>query len=145
MVCDTGPQVAAANRRDSAHALAAGLVTALGPDLVVLDTVATETDTLLRRRYGDTAGRAFLASLAGQEHTFDSLSPGLLKRAAALDLAYADVGLGLVDGSVMAYAERHRLPILTFDFRDFRATESAAGPWRLLVNEDDLARALGAH
>ena len=43
----------------------------------------------------------------------------------------------------MAYAERHDaerhdLPILTFDFRDFRATESARGPWRLVLSEEQL-------
>jgi hypothetical protein len=35
----------------------------------------------------------------------------------------------------MAFAERHEMPILTFDFRDFRATESQAGPWRLVLDE----------
>ena len=35
----------------------------------------------------------------------------------------------------MAIAERHDLPILTFDFTDFRATESASGPWRLALEE----------
>jgi hypothetical protein len=40
----------------------------------------------------------------------------------------------------MAYAERHDLPILTFDFRDFRATSSTRGPWRLVLSEDQLAR-----
>ena len=40
----------------------------------------------------------------------------------------------------MAYAERHDLPILTFDFRDFRATESARGPWRLVLSEEQLER-----
>jgi len=49
--------------------------------------------------------------------------------------------LGLVDTSIMAYAERHRLPILTFDFRDFRATSSSHGPWRLVLDEEQLARA----
>jgi hypothetical protein len=46
-----------------------------------------------------------------------------------------DLNLGLVDACVMAFAERHELPILTFDFTDFRATESAADPWRLAIDE----------
>ena len=42
----------------------------------------------------------------------------------------------------MAIAERHELPILTFDFRDFRATESAAGPWRLAIDEHAYRRSV---
>ncbi len=41
----------------------------------------------------------------------------------------------------MAYAERHRLPILSFDFRHFRATTSAHGPWRLLLSEQQVTGA----
>jgi hypothetical protein len=40
----------------------------------------------------------------------------------------------------MAIAERHELPIFTFDFADFRATESASGPWRLAIDEDVFRR-----
>lgn len=43
----------------------------------------------------------------------------------------------------MAIAERHEMPILTFDFADFRATESASGPWRLLVDESAFRKAIG--
>jgi len=68
------------------------------------------------------------------------MSSGLIRRAAEVDDRYADLRLGLVDASVMAIAERHNLPILTFDFRDFRATESAHGPWRLAVDERLYAR-----
>jgi hypothetical protein len=35
----------------------------------------------------------------------------------------------------MAYAERHELPILTFDFHDFRAATPERGHWRLVVDE----------
>jgi hypothetical protein len=35
----------------------------------------------------------------------------------------------------MAVAERQKLPILTFDFEDFRATRPSRGFWRLVVDE----------
>jgi hypothetical protein len=35
----------------------------------------------------------------------------------------------------MALAERHDLPILTFDFEHFRATRPRRGYWRLVVDE----------
>lgn len=134
--------MAAANTRERAHAWAAAAVVALGRDLVVLDAVAVETEQYLRRRCGADVARKFLADLVRGEHSVAFLTPGLMERAVAIDAQYADLGLGLVDASIMAYAERHDLPILTFDFRDFRATESAHGPWRLAISEEQLARAL---
>jgi uncharacterized protein len=141
VVCDTAPLIAAADRSSSAHRLAAALVGELGRGLVLLDVVLAETDYLLRARVGATSARRLLEAVAAGAHSAAFLSPGLLRRAAELDARYADLDLGLVDASVMAYAERHDLPILTFDFRDFRATRSERGPWRLVLSEDQLARA----
>ena len=135
VVVDTGPLVAAANVRDEAHGLAAALVTELGREAVVLDAVAVEVDHLLRSRRGPSAARLLLQGLVEGEHQAAFLTPGLLKRAVEFDERYADLDLGLVDASVMAYAERHRLPILTFDFEHFRATQPARGYWRLVVDE----------
>jgi uncharacterized protein len=134
-VADTGPLLAAAHRGDPAHALAAALVTALGRDLLVLSTVVVEVDQLLRSRLGARAARSFLSALAAGEHTPAFLSPGLFRRAAEIDARFADLDLGLVDASVMAYAERHALPILTFDFEHFRAAAPERGYWRLIVDE----------
>jgi predicted nucleic acid-binding protein len=143
VVADTGPLVAAANTRDVAHELAVELVTALGPDLVVLDPVIVETDHLLRSRLGVGAARLFLEALDDGEHTPEFTTPNLLKRAVELDARYAQLGLGYTDGIVMAYAERHRLPILTFDFEHFRATRPARGYWRLIVDEQRYRKATG--
>jgi hypothetical protein len=135
VVADTGPLVAAANARDEAHGLAAALVTEIGRELVVPMTVVVETDQLLRSRVGAHAARLFLASLASAEHRMAFLSPGLLRRAAEIDAQYADLDLGVTDATVMSYAERHRSPVLTFDFEHFRATRPARGYWRLVVDE----------
>ena len=102
-----------------------------------------EADGLLRSRSGDRVARLLLKDVARGIHSSAFLTPGLLTRAVEIDAQYADLGLGLVDASIMAYAERHDLPILTFDFRDFRATESEHGPWRLAISEEQLERALG--
>lgn len=135
VVADTGPLLAAANRRDKAHELGAALVTELGPDLLILDPVVVETDQLLRARVGGQAARLFLASIRDGEHTVVFLTPGLLRRAVEIDSRFADLDLGITDASVMAYAERHKLAILTFDFADFRATHPGKGFWRLVVDE----------
>ena len=143
VVADTGPLLAAAYRNDPAHELAKPLVTALGRNLVVLDPVLVEADQLLRRRFGPHAARSLLASVVAGDHSVDFLTPGLLRRAVEIDAQHADLNLGLVDASVMAYAERHELPILTFDFADFRAARPARGHWRLVVDEARYADAVG--
>ena len=135
MVADTGPLVAAANRRDRAHALSAALVTELGRELLVPEPVLVETDQLLRARVGVEAARSFLSALVAGEHSVVFLSPGLLRRAVEIDARFADLDLGLADGSVMAVAERDSLPVLTYDFEHFRAAPPAGGYWRLVVDE----------
>ena len=134
-VADTAPLLAATYRDDPAHDLARALTTALGRDLIVLDAVMAETDYLLRARVGGYAARAFLSALVAGEHTAAFLTPGLLRDAAEIDARFADLGLGLVDASVMAYAARHDLPVLTFDFEHFRAAPPRHGHWRLIVDE----------
>jgi predicted nucleic acid-binding protein len=94
-----------------------------------------EVDQLARSRVGEGPARAFLKGTVDGEREIAHISAGLVRRAAELDRQYADLSLGFVDACVMAIAERHELPILTFDFRDFRATESQAGPWRLVLDE----------
>jgi len=120
---------------DRAHGLAAALVTRLGRDLVVPVPVVVETDQLLRARVGPVAARLFLAAVAAGEHRVAFLTPGLLRRAAEIDTRHAGIDLGFADAAVMAIAERGDLPILTFDFEDFRAAPPPAGYWRLIVDE----------
>jgi predicted nucleic acid-binding protein len=131
--------VAAANRRDEAHDLATALVTRIGRDLVVPDPVIVEVDQLLRSRASTHAARLFLGALAGGEHQVAFMTPGLLRGAAAIDARFADLDVGFVDAAVMAVAERHELPILTFDFEHFRATAPGRGFWRLVVDEQRYA------
>lgn len=135
VLVDTGPLVAASNLRDRAHALSAALVTELGRNLVVLAPVIFEVDQLLRSRVSSSAARAFLKAMAGGEHLVAFMTQGLLQRATEIDQKYSDLDLGFVDSAVMAYAERHDLLILTFDFQDFRATAPKKGFWRLVVDE----------
>jgi predicted nucleic acid-binding protein len=119
------------------------LIRTIGRGLVVPLPVIAEADHLIRRRLGAHAARRFLAAIAAGSSEVAYMSPGLLRRAVEIDQRYADLDLGLADVAVMAVAERHRLPILTFDFADFRATAPASGHWRLLLDEKQLARAIG--
>lgn len=140
---DTGPLVAAANARDRAHRVAAALIHRLGRGLVVPLPVLTEADYMIRTRVGAYGARRLLAAISAGRYEVAFLSPGLLRRAVEIDERHADLQLGLADASVMAVAERHELPILTFDFADFRATEPVdGGAWPLVVDEVQLARAI---
>jgi predicted nucleic acid-binding protein len=103
-----------------------------------------EVDHLLRARVGAVAARAILEAAATGEHTVVFLSARVLRRAVEIDARFAGLGLGLVDGCVMALAERHRLAILTFDFEHFRATRPVRGFWRLVVDEARYAEATRA-
>ncbi len=141
VVADTGPLVAAVNRRDKAHRLSVALVAELGRNLIIPDPVLVEVDQLLRDRVDGTAAANFLAAVSTGEHGIAFLSQGLLCRATEIDLQFADLDLGFVDAAVMAYAERHDLPILTFDFRDFRAAPPQRGYWTLVVDEHRYAEA----
>jgi len=102
---------------------------------VVPTPVLAEVDHFVRSRVGGSAARSFLRSVVGGTFEIAYLTAGLIRRAGELDERYADLDLGFTDTCVMAIAERHELPILTFDFADFRATESASGPWRLVLDE----------
>lgn len=141
IVADTGPLVAAADRSDEAHRLAAALVIGAGTRLLVTDAVAVEADALIRRRAGHAAAREFLKALAAGVPRRIGLAETLFARSVEIDRRYADLGLGLADASVMALAEAQGAAILTFDFEHFRAAPRSDGqPWELVVDEADYLR-----
>lgn len=142
-VADTGPLLAAADRRDEAHALAASLVGAFGRDLLIPAAVLVEVDQLLRSRVSVYSAHELLVSVAKGDYTIETGSLRLLREAIAIDRKFADLDLGLVDATVMAIAERDDLPVLTFDFADFRAASPTSGFWRLVVDEHRYRDAVG--
>jgi hypothetical protein len=142
-ICDTGPLLAAANKRDPAQRLAAGLLATLGRGALIPEPVLVECDHLLRARIHAKAARAFLDAVSRGEHQVIFLSPALLRRAVQIDARYADLDLGLADATVMACAERLGVRIFTFDFRNFRATAPEHGSWRLLIDESRYREATG--
>ncbi len=136
ILVDTAPLVSALDARDSAHGFAGPLIAKLRRQALIPTPVLAEVDHFVRSRVGGTAARTFLRSIVGGTFDIAYLTAGLVRRAGELDDRYADLDLGFADTCLMAIAERHELPILTFDFADFRATESASGPWRLALDEN---------
>lgn len=145
VVVDTGPLLAAALVRDEAHDFAAKLIEVGGRDLLIPDPVAVECETMLRRRDAHDGARRFLQALVSGVYRRVVLSPLVFADAVAIDAHYRDLGLGIVDASVMAVAASTRSAILTFDFRDFRAAAPLlGGSWDLVVDENGYARATRA-
>lgn len=141
LIADTGPLVAAANRRDEAHRLAAALISSAGREVGIPDPVAVETDWALRAQVGPEAARAFWRALTDGEYRRIVLTDPLLARALEIDVRYAALDLGIVDASVMAVAEAQRAAILTFDFTHFRAAPPARDrAWRLVIDEATYSR-----
>lgn len=108
LVCDTGPLVAAINRRDRHHELSLRVLTGEPrTTLVVPATVAVEVDYLVRSRMSDVTARAFLRDVDEGRYVLAPVGSDVFRRAVELDAQHADVGLGLVDASVVAVAEAY--------------------------------------
>jgi predicted nucleic acid-binding protein len=129
IVADTGAVVALIDRDDRHHtALRAAFESA--PDEWILPwAILPEVDHIVRTRLSAEAARAFAGDVAEGAFAVDWGGNTDLRRAAELDVRYADLELGLVDAVVMAIAERLGAPtIATLDLRDFGAVELAGRP-----------------
>lgn len=137
VVCDTGPLVAAVNRRDRHHDLSVAVLTDGDPTLVVPVTVMVEVDYLLRARVSDDAARRFLVDVDAGRYVPAPVTADVLHRAIHLDARHADMGLGLVDASVIAVAEAVRAArVATLDHVHLRAVPGSA--WELVPDESSL-------
>jgi len=89
---------------------------------VVPWAVLSELDYLVAKRLGQASATAFRADMAEGRFPIEWGGAHDLQRALELDRTYRDLSLGLVDGIVMAVAERiEARAILTLDLRDFGA------------------------
>ena len=88
--------------------------------LIVTSTVLTEFDYLATKRVGSAVVRDFYRSIETGFVTYTALEDNDVRRAFEILDTYEDSRLGFTDASVIALAERYRLPrILTLDRRHF--------------------------
>ncbi|HEY0637759.1 MAG TPA: PIN domain-containing protein [Pseudonocardiaceae bacterium] len=121
IVADTGPLVAAANRRDTHHARCTQLLESHTDQVVVPAPVVVEVCQILASRCGTHAEAIFLTALGDQELRVEELVPADYRRAAELTAQYAALPLGAVDACVIATAERlGAVDVATLDRRHFR-------------------------
>jgi predicted nucleic acid-binding protein len=119
MITDTGVVYASMDRSDPSHSGCVELLHRTGDPLVVPAPVLVELDWL-----GDARGvpvlDATLASVESGSIEVIDLSPADYTRIRELCRQYRDLGLGMVDASVVAVAERlGEETIATLDHRHF--------------------------
>ena len=119
LLVDTGIFVAVADRSEPRHAECAELFRTRD-DLAVTSSVVPKTAWLIEARFGPTAEARFLTLVTSSRFAILDLRPEDYQRAIDLITTYADLGLGFVDASIVAVAERLALStIATFNHRDF--------------------------
>jgi predicted nucleic acid-binding protein len=119
IVVDSGVLYAGADEDDAHHAACAELLDGHPGPLLVPVPVITETAWLIENRLGPAAEARFLRATRNELTRVDLIDDDW-DRAAELIDTYADLGLGLVDASVIAVAERLNLgEIATVDRRHF--------------------------
>jgi uncharacterized protein len=117
---DTNVIVSAADTDEPRHAACAELLRHHRHELVVPTPVVVESSWFIEDRLGPAAEARFLRSVISGELGRMDLTDADWERALALVETYADLGLGLVDASVVAIAERvGASTIATLNHRDF--------------------------
>lgn len=120
LLLDTGPLLAALDAADPDHARCARLLTDATEDLVVPALVLAELDYWCSRRLPGEAWLVFLEDVIDGVYRVEPPTPGDLERCRELQGSYRDLGLGVVDASIVALAERlGETKVATLDRRHF--------------------------
>ena len=120
ILVDTGPLVAAANRKDAHHAASIDALAAARPPRLVPGLVIAEVCYLLARDAGAAVEAEFVRSFATGFLTVADLTLADLDRSAELVQQYADLPLGGTDACLVALAERLGVvELATLDRRHF--------------------------
>jgi predicted nucleic acid-binding protein len=120
IIIDTGPVVAAANRKDRDHLQCVDLLQTYPGPLVLPSPLLAEIGYTLSSRAGATAEADFLRDVADGIYELVPVTSTDARRAATLVERYADLPLGTADAFVIAVAERFRAStIATLDRRHF--------------------------
>lgn len=120
IVIDTGPVVAAANRKDDYHLQCVDLLQNFPGPLLLPAPLLTEIGYMLASRAGAKAEADFLRDVADGVYELVPVTSSEVSRAADLVEQYASLPLGTADAFVVAVAEKYRaVNIATLDRRHF--------------------------
>lgn len=133
IVADTGPLYALVDASDAWHKRVVEWWRKNREPVVVPVCVLPEVCYLLHTRISQQAEAAFVRSITDGEFVIESLEAEDVARAEALIRKYADLGLGFVDATVIATAERlDAVEVVTTDRRHFSAVRPRhVGAFRL--------------
>lgn len=121
VIADTGPLYALVDSDDAWHERVLGWWSSNREPVVVPVCVLPEVCYLLHTRISKEAEAVFVRAVADGEFVIEPLEPEDISRAEALIRKYSDLGLGFVDATVIATAERlDATEVLTTDRRHFR-------------------------
>jgi hypothetical protein len=121
LLVDTNVWVAAQDDKDPDFEVCSELLVERAGTLIVSVPVIAETAWFIEDRHGPAAEAEFLRLVTSGAVTPIDLTLGDWERVAELVETYASLGLGTVDASVIAVAERLELTeIATMNVRDFR-------------------------
>lgn len=137
LICDTGPLYALMDRDDDDHDVCTQLLERPTERLVIPAPVVVEVEWLTSARLGAKAVDQFLGAVEAGEFDVEELGSRDYARIRTLCRTYADLGLGLVDASVVAVAERlGESRIVTLDRRHFGVVRPQhGGAFELLPSE----------
>jgi predicted nucleic acid-binding protein len=120
IIVDTGVFVSAADSSEPRHRACGQVLENHAGELVVPAPVVPETAWMIESRLGPAAEAAFLRLVTTGEVQVIELDLPVYQRCIELIETYSDLGLGFVDASVVAVAERERITtIATLNHRDF--------------------------
>ncbi len=120
ILVDTGPLVAAANRKDTHHTASVAALAAARPPRLVPGLVIAEVSYLLARDANPTVEAEFLRSFATGFLALADIIVADLDRSAELVEQYADLPLGATDACLVALTERLGIvELATLDRRHF--------------------------
>jgi len=113
--------VSAADRDEPRHRECAEVLRAHHGELLMAAPVVAETAWMIESRVGPAAEARFVRLIIMGEIEVVDLTVGDYTRCVELIERYADLGLGLVDASVVTTAERLNVTtVATLNHRDFR-------------------------
>jgi len=119
IIADTGIFISAADRSEPSHHQCAAILRSQ-PNIVIPATVVPEAAWLIEDRLGPQAEARFLRFVTSNSVRIVDLSVSDYERCIELIVQYEDLGLGLVDASIIAVAERLSISLIaTLNRRDF--------------------------
>lgn len=123
IIADTNAIIALLNSRDKNHQIILEIV--IKNEILIPSTILPEVDYLVTKYLGENIARQFLEDLAEGAFSYLNFNNFDLRSTLRIMGRYADIPIGFVDASIVALADREKIPsILTLDRRHFSIIRS---------------------